>query len=69
MTWVLLLTAFVGVFVCFCNIIVITSMTSKEMKKELVSDQCIIGKIFANIFYAPAWMLKLLRYMVVTVIR
>lgn len=55
MTVVLLVL--IGIAVTF-NVIVSTTMTKEEMKRDLYYGQTFIGKIFANIFYSLAWMIK-----------
>ena len=52
------LLVLVGVVVTF-NVIVSTTMTKEEMKRDLYYGQTVIGKIFANIFYSLAWMIKI----------
>lgn len=39
-----------------------------EMKRNFIKGQCLIGMIFANIFYVPAWFLKAFRYAVLNII-
>lgn len=51
------------------NLIVAHTHTVKEMREDLIKGQCIAGMIFANIFYAPAWVLKIVRGFVVAVIK
>lgn len=51
----LVLVASVVVF----NVIVATTMTTEEMKRDLYYGQCFAGKIFANILYSLAWTMKL----------
>lgn len=51
------------------NIYIIRVMSAKEMRDEFVKGQCFVGKIFANIFYAPAWICKGLRFVVVATIK
>lgn len=46
------------------NIVTAKVMTVKEMKEEFIIGQCLIGKIVANIFYAPAWLLKALKVII-----
>ena len=41
------------------NVIVATTMTTEEMKRDLYWGQCLAGKIFANILYSLAWISKL----------
>lgn len=52
------LVALVG-FVVGCNIYIATTMTTEEMKRDLYYGQCFAGKIFANILYSLAWMMKI----------
>lgn len=56
------------VYVVF-NLIVAYTHSVKEMREELIDGQCTIGKIFANVFYAPAWTLKIVRGFVVAFIK
>jgi len=56
------------VYIVF-NLIVAYTHSVKEMREELIDGQCTIGKIFANVFYAPAWTLKIVRGFVVAVIK
>jgi hypothetical protein len=51
------------------NLIVANTHTAKEMFDEFIKGQCIAGMIFANLFYAPAWILKMVRGFVVTVVK
>lgn len=51
------------------NLITAKMWSAKEMKRDFVDGQCLVGKIFANIFYAPAWFLKGVRYIVVALIK
>lgn len=51
-------------FVVFCNLYVAHTMTSEEMKCDLITEQGIIGTICANAFYALAWALKGVRLFV-----
>ena len=41
------------------NVIVATTMTTEEMKRDLYYGQCFAGKIFANILYSLAWTMKI----------
>ena len=54
----LVLLILVSVVVTF-NVIVATTMTTEEMKRDLYYSQCFAGKIFANILYALAWTMKI----------
>ena len=44
-----------------CNIYVNFNMSAKDMYEEFVVDQNTTGKIFANVYYAPAWILKFIK--------
>lgn len=46
------------------NIVTAKVMSAKEMKEEFITGQCLVGKIAANIFYAPAWGLKALKIII-----
>ena len=52
------LVVLVGFFVG-CNIYIATTMTTEEMKRDLYYGQCFAGKIFANILYSLAWIMKI----------
>lgn len=53
----------------FVNVITSNMMSAKEMHREFVCGQCMVGKICANIFYAPAWALKGIRAFVLATIK
>lgn len=46
------------------NIVTAKVMNAKEMKEDFINGQCLVGKIAANIFYAPAWLLKALKVII-----
>lgn len=50
------------------NLITAKIESAKNMKRWLIDGQCLVGKIFANIFYAPAWLLKGVKFVVLAVI-
>lgn len=56
------------VYVVF-NFITAKLMNSKEMREEFIEGQCAVGRVFANIFYAPAWLLKAIRFVVVSTVK
>lgn len=56
------------IYVVF-NFITAKLMNAKEMKHEFVDGQCTVGRVFANIFYAPAWFLKAIRFIVLAAIK
>ena len=43
------------------NLYVAVTETAEEMREDFVENQCLVGKVCANIFYAPAWVLKVLK--------
>lgn len=51
------------------NLITAKLYSAREMKHDFVDGQCVVGKVFANLFYLPAWVLKGLRFIVVAVIK
>lgn len=51
------------------NFITAKLMSANEMKHEFVDGQCAVGRVFANIFYLPAWLLKAIRFIVVAAIK
>lgn len=55
MVTLMVLVAMVVVF----NVVVATTMTTEEMKRDLYYGQTFIGKVFAQIFYALAWTMKI----------
>ena len=46
------------------NIVTAKVMSAAEMKEDFINGQCLVGKITANIFYAPAWLLKALKVVI-----
>ena len=46
------------------NIVTAKVMSAKEMKEDFIDGQCLVGKIAANVFYSPAWLLKALKVVV-----
>lgn len=52
-----------------CNLVTAKLFSAKEMKRNFVDGQCIVGKIFANAFYAPAWAMKILRFVILTTVK
>lgn len=57
---------FIALVCLYAAINIVTSkvMSAKEMKEEFITGQCLVGKIAANIFYAPAWLLKALKVII-----
>lgn len=57
----------VCVYLAF-NILTAKLMSAKCMKHSFIDGQCMVGKICANIFYAPAWLLKGIKAVVLAAI-
>ena len=57
------------VFYTVSNLAVANKMSVKQMRSELIEGQCTIGMVCANIFYSPAWFLKVLKAVVVLTIK
>ena len=51
------------------NFLTAKLMSAKEMKNEFIDGQCVVGRVFANIFYLPAWVLKAIRFVVVSLVK
>ena len=51
------------------NVLTAKLMSAKQMRESFIDGQCTVGVIFANIFYAPAWFLKAIRFLVVATIK
>lgn len=49
---------------CTSNIYVVVTYTAREMKEDFWDEQEVIGKVCANIFYMPAWLLKGIKFVV-----
>lgn len=51
------------------NLVVSRTMSAKEMRKKYVDGQCTIGKIATNIFYLPAWLLKVVKIIIIYLVK
>ena len=40
------------------------TMSAVEMRDEFVTGQCTVGRIVANVFYSPAWLLKVVKVLI-----
>lgn len=47
-----------GVAILTINAITAIKLPAHEMKRRYVTGQCVVGRIAAAIFYAPAWVIK-----------
>ena len=59
----------VGIAYIVFNCIVSKRMAAKEMAGKFITGQNVVGKIATNIFYAPAWLLKGIKYLAVNLIK
>lgn len=66
--WIKVLEIIVICLYLAFNILTAKLYTAKQMHNKFVTGQCMIGKICANIFYAPAWLLKGIKTVVVAAI-
>ena len=46
------------------NSYVAHTMSAIEMHNEFVKGQCNVGRIFANVFYSLAWILKVVKVLI-----
>lgn len=51
------------------NFVVSSKLGVKDMKMKFIDGQNVVGKIATNIFYAPAWVLKGLKFLAVNLIK
>lgn len=63
------LTLFVVIVWILFNIATSKIYSAGQLKKMIYSGYCTAGKIFASIFYAPAWFLKGVRVVVLATIK
>lgn len=64
----IIIIAVAVLIVAVCNIIVAVQYNPKQMKKKFIDGQCVVGKIAAAIFYAPAWILKGLKWFITSTV-
>lgn len=63
-----ILAIIVGITYIAYNIFVAKMMSAKSMKHKFIDGQCFVGKVCANAFYAPAWVLKGIRALVLATV-
>lgn len=51
------------------NFVVSSKLGVKDMKMKFIDGQNVVGKIATNIFYAPAWLLKVVKMLAVNLIK
>lgn len=66
--WIKVLEIIVICLYLAFNILTANLYTAKKMREKFIAGQCLVGKICANIFYAPAWLLKGIKAVVLAVI-
>lgn len=64
----ILIIALICLYVAF-NCVTAKLIGAKEMKHRFIDGQCIVGKITANLFYLPAWLLKGVKFLAVKLIK
>lgn len=62
--WLVVMVSYIAI-----NLITAKRMSAKNMHDEFIEGQCVVGKICANIFYAPAWLLKGIKVLVLATIK
>lgn len=62
--WIIVILAY-----AVTNLFTAKCWSAWEMKRDFINGQCLVGRIFANIFYAPAWFLKGVRFVVLRTIK
>ncbi len=45
------------------------STNEMEMKSRFIDGQCIVGRIAANAFYSFAWLVKVIKFIVVKTVK
>ena len=46
------------------NIFTALKLSAKQMKEHFIDGNCIVGRIAAGIFYAPAWLIKAVKFII-----
>lgn len=62
------LIALACLYVAF-NCVTAKLIGAEEMKQRFIDGQCVVGKIAANIFYSPAWLLKGVKFLAIKFIK
>lgn len=69
MMWIKAVETVILIVYIAINFVVARKMTVKEMYADFIDGQCTVGMICANIFYAPAWFLKGIKFVVLITIK
>lgn len=69
MMWIKVIETVVLIVCIAINLVVAKKMTAREMYEDFINGQCTVGMICANIFYALAWFLKGIKFVVLTTIK
>lgn len=46
------------------NLVTAIKLSAKEMRRRYITGQCVVGRIAAGIFYAPAWLFKGIKFII-----
>lgn len=68
MVWKILEVCFLVIYLVI-NVIVARKMSARDMHDDFIEGQCFVGMVCANIFYAPAWLLKFIKFFVLLTIK
>lgn len=69
MIWVKVFIVLAIWIVFLINLETAFHFSAREMKNKFIDGQCMVGKICANLFYMPAWFLKGIRFIVVSLVK
>ena len=59
-----------AVLICAaCNIVMVNRKSAAEMRRYLIDGQCFVGRVFANLFYLPSWILKVVRAVILATVK
>ena len=53
-----IIIAVIAVAIITINIFTAAKFSARQMKEHFIDGNCIVGRIAAGIFYAPAWLIK-----------
>lgn len=59
-----IILAAIAVAIVAINIITALKFSAREMKEHFIDGNCIVGRIAAAIFYAIAWLIKGVKFIV-----
>jgi hypothetical protein len=59
-----IIIAVIAVAIITVNIFTALKFSAKQMKEHFIDGNCIVGRIAAAIFYAPAWAIKGVKFII-----